>query len=63
MYSLGIDIGSSSVKVSLLDIASGKCVKSVTNPRTEAPIRSPQKGWAEQVSITGRVKIGSEQEL
>ena len=48
MYSLGIDIGSSSVKVSLLDIASGKCVKSVTNPRTEAPIRSPQKGWAEQ---------------
>ena len=48
MYSLGIDIGSSSVKVSLLDIASGKCVQSVTHPRTEAPIRSPQKGWAEQ---------------
>ena len=48
MYSLGIDIGSSSVKVSLLDIASGKCVKSVTNPRTEAPIHSPRKGWAEQ---------------
>ena len=48
MFSLGIDIGSSSVKVSLLDIASGKCVKSVTNPRTEAPIRSPRKGWAEQ---------------
>ena len=48
MYSLGIDIGSSSVKVSLLDIQTGKCVKSITNPRTEAPIHSPQKGWAEQ---------------
>ncbi len=48
MYSLGIDIGSSSVKVSLLDVASGKCVQSVTNPKTEAPIRAPQKGWAEQ---------------
>lgn len=48
MYSLGIDIGSSSVKVSLLDIASGKCVKSATHPSAEAPIRSPRKGWAEQ---------------
>ena len=48
MYSLGIDIGSSSVKVSLLDIESGKCVGSSTNPGSEAPISSPQKGWAEQ---------------
>ena len=48
MYSLGIDIGSSSVKVSLLDIASGICVQSATHPRTEAPIHSPRKGWAEQ---------------
>ena len=48
MYSLGIDLGSSSVKVSLLDIESGKCVHSITNPKSEAPIHSPQKGWAEQ---------------
>ena len=48
MFSLGIDIGSSSVKVSLLDIGSGKCVHSITNPKSEAPIHSPQKGWAEQ---------------
>ena len=48
MYSLGIDVGSSSVKVSLLDIASGRCVQSVTNPKTEAPISAPRKGWAEQ---------------
>ncbi|MCF0176840.1 MAG: carbohydrate kinase [Bacteroidales bacterium] len=48
MYSLGIDLGSSSVKLSLLDIESGKCVASATNPPKEAPISSPHKGWAEQ---------------
>ena len=48
MYSLGIDVGSSSVKVSLLDIESGKCVCSSTNPKVEAPIIAEQKGWAEQ---------------
>ncbi len=48
MYSLGIDVGSSSVKVALLDVASGKCVSSSTNPKTEAPIKAVQKGWAEQ---------------
>lgn len=48
MYSLGIDIGSSSAKVSLLDIRSGKCLCSSTNPKSEAPISAPQKGWAEQ---------------
>ena len=48
MYSLGIDVGSSSVKVALLDIASGKCVCSSTNPKSEAPIKAVRKGWAEQ---------------
>lgn len=48
MYSLGIDIGSSSVKASLLDIATGRCAASSTFPKTEAPINSPRKGWAEQ---------------
>ena len=48
MYSLGIDVGSSSVKVALLDIAGGKCVCSSTNPKSEAPIKAVQKGWAEQ---------------
>ena len=47
-YSLGIDIGSSSVKVSLLDIEGGKCVAASTNPSSEAPITAIQKGWAEQ---------------
>lgn len=48
MYSLGIDIGTSSVKVSLLDISTGTCVASATNPKVEAPIKALQKGWAEQ---------------
>lgn len=48
MYSLGIDIGSSSVKVSLLDVESGNCVESATCPSSEAPIISKHKGWAEQ---------------
>ena len=48
MYSLGIDIGSSSIKVSLLDIQKGTCLSSSTNPKTEMPISAPNKGWAEQ---------------
>jgi len=48
MYSLGIDVGSSSVKVSLLDIASGRCLCSACNPSSEAPIKSARPGWAEQ---------------
>lgn len=48
MYSLGIDIGSSSIKVSLLDIDRGNCLCSSTNPGLEMPISAPQKGWAEQ---------------
>lgn len=46
--SLGIDIGSSSVKVSLLDIESGVCLASSTNPSQEMPIDALQSGWAEQ---------------
>ena len=48
MKSLGIDIGSSSVKVSLLDVASGACIASSTNPAQEMPIDAVQSGWAEQ---------------
>lgn len=48
MKSLGIDIGTSSVKVSLLDIESGLCVASATNPKQEMPISSPRNDMAEQ---------------
>ena len=48
MYLLGYDIGSSSVKASLVEVESGKCVASAFYPKTEAPIISKQAGWAEQ---------------
>lgn len=48
MYSLGIDIGSSSIKVSLLDIKRGECLHSSTNPKVEMTISAPEKGFAEQ---------------
>lgn len=48
MKTLGIDIGSSSIKVSLLDVPTGECVASATNPAAEMPIDAPQAGWAEQ---------------
>ena len=48
MYLLGYDIGSSSVKASLVDARTGKCVSSAFYPKSEAPIASPRSGWAEQ---------------
>jgi xylulokinase len=45
---LGIDLGSSSVKVSVLDGETGKVVAKGLAPDTEAPILSVQNGWAEQ---------------
>ena len=47
-YSLGIDIGSSSIKVSLMDIKSGECIAASTNPSIEMPIYAAKTGWAEQ---------------
>ena len=48
MFLLGYDIGSSSVKASLVEAESGKCVASAFYPKTEAPILSKKPGWAEQ---------------
>ena len=48
MYLLGYDIGSSSVKASLVDAQTGKCVASDFYPKTEAEIIAVRPGWAEQ---------------
>ena len=48
MLLLGFDIGSSSVKASLVDAETGRCVASDFYPKTEAPIISVRQGWAEQ---------------
>ena len=48
MYLLGYDIGSSSVKASLVNADTGKCVASAFYPKTEAEIIAVKPGWAEQ---------------
>ena len=48
MHFIGFDIGSSSVKASLIDGASGKLIASATSPEGEMKISSPKPGWAEQ---------------
>ena len=48
MYLLGYDIGSSSVKASLVDAQTGKCVSSAFYPKSEAAILAVKPGWAEQ---------------
>ena len=45
---LGYDIGTSSVKASLVDAETGKTVASAQYPDAEAPIIAKQAGWAEQ---------------
>jgi len=45
---LGYDIGSSSVKASIVEVQSGKCIASAFYPKQEAEIMAPQDGWAEQ---------------
>ncbi len=47
-YFLGLDVGSSSVKASLVDIESGKCAATTFYPESEAPIIAVKSGWAEQ---------------
>ncbi|MCD4770618.1 MAG: carbohydrate kinase, partial [Bacteroidales bacterium] len=48
MQIIGIDIGSSSVKVSILDGDTGKLVASALAPDTEMKIKALKSGWAEQ---------------
>ena len=48
MYLLGYDIGSSSVKASIVNADSGKCAASAFYPKSEAAIMAVKPGWAEQ---------------
>lgn len=47
-YLLGFDVGSSSVKTSLVDVESGDIASSAFYPEKEAPIMAVKAGWAEQ---------------
>ncbi len=48
MLLLGLDIGTSSIKASVVDADSQQVIASAQFPDTESPISSPQAGWAEQ---------------
>ena len=47
-YLLGLDVGSSSVKASLLDADKNTIVAAAGSPDTELPILAPEPGFAEQ---------------
>ncbi len=48
MYFLGYDVGSSSVKATLIDGEKGRALSSAAYPENEMPIAAPEPGWAEQ---------------
>ncbi|MFN5327099.1 MAG: xylulokinase [Bacteroidota bacterium] len=47
-YLLGIDVGSSSVKCSLVSVETGLCIGAAYSPSSEMQILAPQPGFAEQ---------------
>jgi xylulokinase len=48
MYTLGYDVGSSSVKATLLNLETGSVETSAFSPKNEMPITARRIGWAEQ---------------
>jgi len=48
MLLLGIDVGTSSIKVSVVDASTQNCILSASYPDHESPISTPKPGWAEQ---------------
>lgn len=47
-YYLGMDIGSSSIKVALVEVATGKSLGVVQEPKEEMGMLAQKNGWAEQ---------------
>jgi len=48
MYLLGIDLGTSSIKVAVVDVVTQQNVATAQYPEEETAIKSLQSGWAEQ---------------
>ena len=55
MYLLGYDIGSSSVKASLVNAETGKCVSSAFFPKTEAAIMAAARMAEQDPQIGGKI--------
>ena len=47
-YLLGIDVGSSSIKCSLVSVSTGQTMTAAQSPMEEMKMLSVQTGWAEQ---------------
>ncbi|MEK6781499.1 MAG: FGGY family carbohydrate kinase [Bacteroidota bacterium] len=47
-YLIGIDVGTSSIKASIVDASTGETVSSAQSPAEEMTVSSPHPGWAEQ---------------
>ena len=52
MLLLGIDVGTSSIKVSVVDAQTQQTIASANYPETEAEIISLKSGWAEQSPLS-----------
>ncbi len=52
-FLLGYDLGSSSVKASLVNAATGECVSSAFFPKKEMEIKSVKAGWRSIVPKPG----------
>ena len=48
MYLLGFDVGSSSIKASIIEADTGKCIGTSFQPKKEMKMIARQPGWAEQ---------------
>ena len=48
MYYIGYDIGTSSIKASIIEAKTGKSIGTAQEPEQEIPIDAVQNGWAEQ---------------
>ncbi len=48
MYSIGYDIGSSSIKAALIETSTGKSLAVVSEPKVEMEMIALENGWAEQ---------------
>ena len=48
MLLLGIDVGTSSVKVTVVDAQTQQTIAAAQYPETESDIIAPKSGWAEQ---------------
>jgi xylulokinase len=53
MLLLGIDLGTSSVKVSVVNAQTQQCIASASHPETEADIIALHPGWLNKARIYG----------